>query len=331
MVDSLYYMDQLLNNFRRKLDLQEGDKINLVTYKDYKQSFSTYKRSDNEIAVIVAEGDIVSGEGEIGNVGSEKFAKEIRKARKNDDVKAIVIRVNSPGGSFLASDVMWNEIFLASNTKPVIASMGNYAASGGYYLSMACDTIVAQHNTITGSIGIFGIVFNVQDLLNNKLGITFDRVQTGEVGNLYTATRPLTDLEKSIVQKDIEEGYETFTSKAAAGRGMHIDTLKKVASGRIWTGSQALDIGLVDLLGDFQKAIDIAAEKAGVSDDYKLKYYPKEKPLLDRLLEDFGTEAKNDILKEGMGELYPHLRAVKKLQYYCGVQARMPLDLKINY
>ena len=331
MVDSLYYMDQLINNFKRKLGLKEDDEINLVTYKDYKKSFSTYKRSDNEIAVIVADGDIVSGEGEIGNVGSEKFAKEIRKARKDDDVKAIVIRVNSPGGSFIASDVMWNEIFLASKTKPVIASMGDYAASGGYYLSMACDTIVAQPNTITGSIGIFGIIFNMQSFLDHKLGVTFDRVQTGEVGNLYTATRPLTDLEKSIVQKDIEEGYETFTSKAAAGRGMHIDSLKKIASGRVWTGTQALEVGLVDRLGDLQDALEIAVEKAGVADDYKVKYYPKQKPLLDRILEDLNTEAQNKLLKKELGDLYPYIHSIKKLQHYRGLQARMPIDLEIKY
>jgi len=230
--------------------------------------------------VIVADGDILPGKAQEGVIGSETFAEELRKARTNDKVKAIVLRINSPGGSALASDVMWREIALASKEKPVIASMSNYAASGGYYLAMGCDTIVAQPNTITGSIGVFSVLFDLSDFLGKKIGITFDEVKTGEVGELVTFTRPLTPMEKSIWQKKTDKIYEGFTTKAANGRHMDVEQLRKVASGRVWTGAQAKERGLVDVLGGFDDAVSIAAKKAGIENDYKLKFYPKQKTFL---------------------------------------------------
>ncbi|HET9055123.1 MAG TPA: signal peptide peptidase SppA, partial [Cyclobacteriaceae bacterium] len=213
LVDSLLYYDQLLNEFRNRLDLGESAKIKFIKYNKYRKSYSEEKSSasSNEVAVIVADGTILPGNDDQGVIGGDAFAAEIRRARENDRVKAIVIRVNSPGGSFVASDIMWREVTLAAETKPVIASMSDYAASGGYYLAMACDTIVAQPHTITGSIGIFSVLFDASGLLGNKLGITFDDVKTGEYGDMVTISRPLTTAEKNVWQTRTEEIYETFT------------------------------------------------------------------------------------------------------------------------
>ncbi|HNP19324.1 MAG TPA: signal peptide peptidase SppA [Fulvivirga sp.] len=327
LIDGLLYEDEVLAILEEKTATND---LTLITYGKYKDSFSTYKISKNEIAVIVADGDIVSGKGDAKSIGSEKFAKQIREAREDDDVKAIVMRINSPGGSYLASDVMWREISLAAKRKPVIASMSNYAASGGYYLAMACDTIVAQPNTITGSIGIFGMLFNLEGLLNDKLGITNDEVSTGDYSGMLTVSRGLTDAEKSIIQNSVERNYETFVAKAAQGRGMTVDEIKAIASGRVWTGNQAKQNGLVDILGSFDDAISIAAEKAGVTLDYKVKYYPEQKEFFERLLEDISGETSAKMLKTELGDLYPYFEKTKRLKDLRGVQARLPFELEIN-
>lgn len=326
LLDSLLYRDQVVDILKEKTGTQEDEDIELITYERYKKSFNTYKVSDNEVAVIVASGNIISGKGDANTIGSEKFSEEIRKARKDDGIKAIVIRINSPGGSFVASDVMWREITLAAKVKPVIASMSDVAASGGYYMAMACDTIVAQPTTITGSIGIFGIIFNLQGFLNNKIGVTTDEVKTGELSSIYTVTRPLTPQEKRIVQRDVEAGYKAFITKAAAGREMDVEKLKKVASGRVWTGAQAKANGLVDVLGDFEQAIKIAAEAAGVSDDYKVRYYPKQQNVFEQLVKKF--EGKNEAIwmQKELGELYPYLKSLHTVKEMAGLQARMPYD-----
>ena len=331
MVDRLYYLDQVYNSMRSALGLKKEEKVALITYDKYKKTVKAYQKADDEIAVIVAEGEIVPGEGDNGYIGSEKYAKLIRKARLDDDIKAIVLRINSPGGSFIASDVMWREVVLARKEKPVIASMGNVAASGGYYMAMGCDTIVAQPNTITGSIGIFGVIFNASEFLENKLGITTDRVKTGEYSNLLTMTRSLNDAEKEIIQKDINEGYETFTSKAAQGRNMDVAALKQVASGRVWSGIQAFEVGLVDVLGGFDDAIDIAAEKASLEKgDYKLRYYPIQKPFFERIFDNVEEESRAKALKEELGAFYPYLKQLEYLKYMEGTQARLPFDIDIK-
>jgi protease-4 len=225
--------------------------------------------------------------------------------------------------------MMWREIKLAAAVKPVIASMSDYAASGGYYMAMACDTIVAQPTTITGSIGIFGMMFNAEGFLKEKLGITHDVVKTGEYSDILTVTRPLSEGEKAIIQQGVNEGYETFTTKAAAGRNMPIEEILDIASGRVWTGEQALENGLVDVLGGMDEAIAIAVDKAGISDDYKLKYYPKYKPLMERLLES-GSNVKTQLIKEELGEMYFYLKEIKRLKNYQGIQARMPYDISMQ-
>lgn len=330
LVDSLLYYDQVLAELENKLGVTNESDIDFVKYNKYKKTVTNTKTSENEIAVIVAEGDIMPGKADPGTIGSTTFAKEIRKARNSKKVKAIVLRINSPGGSALASDVMWREVTLAAKEKPVIASMGDYAASGGYYLAMGANTIVAEPNTITGSIGVFSVLFDMSSFLGNKIGITFDEVKTGDVGELITVTRPLTEQEKRIWQKRTDAIYETFTSKAAEGRNMNVEDLRKVASGRVWTGTQGKERGLVDELGGFDDAVKIAAEKAGVADNYKVRFYPKQKTFFEQWLSDLEENAKIKVLQDELGENYKMVEQVKKLKTYQGAQARMPFELKIH-
>lgn len=328
LVDSLVYYDQVLADLRARLGLGKESKITFIKYNKYKKSFTNSVSSKNEIAVIVAEGDIVSGKAKEGMIGSETFAEELRKARTNDKVKAIVLRINSPGGSALASDVMWREVRLAAKEKPIIASMSHLAASGGYYMAMGCDTIVAEPSTITGSIGVFSVLFDLSSFLDKKIGITFDEVKTGEVGELVTVTRPLTAFEKSVWQKRTDKIYEGFTSKAAEGRRMDVEQLRKVASGRVWTGIQAKEKGLVDVLGGFDDAVSIAAKKAGIEDDYKLKFYPKQKNFFAQWLQGMEENSKVKALKEELGEEgFATYQQLKKVQLLQGMQARLPFEI----
>ena len=329
LVDSLMYYDQVEDYLRDKLGLAEDKKITFARYGKYRKSFSTASKSKNEIAVIVADGDILPGEAQPGVIGSETFAEQLRKARKNDNVKAIVLRINSPGGSSLASDVMWREIVLASEEKPVIASMGDYAASGGYYLAMACDTIVTQPNTITGSIGVFSILYDASDFLKNKLGITFDEVRTGQTGDLITFTRPLSAQERNIWQSRTNEIYETFTTKAAQGRGMAVEDIKKIASGRVWSGQQALANGLADVEGGLADALTLAAGQAGVGEDYKVRFYPKPKTLLEMWFDNLEETSSEKAMREKLGTAYPLYREWQQLEKLKGNQARLPFSIKV--
>lgn len=331
LVDSLLYYDQVLDELRGRLDLKDNAKVKFIKYNKYRKSYTESTAvAANEVAVIVADGTIMMGTGDQGVIGGEAFASEIRRARENDKVKAIVIRINSPGGSFVASDIMWREVNLAAQKKPVIASMGDYAASGGYYLAMACDTIVAQPHTITGSIGIFSVLFDASGLLNNKLGITFDDVKTGEYGDMVTISRPLTDAEKDVWQTRTEEIYETFTSKASEGRNMTQDEIKQVASGRVWTGTQAKERKLVDVLGNYNDAIEIAAKAAGVGNDYKVRLYPRQKPFFEEFMEGIEENSRVSAIKEELGSNYIYYEYWQEVKTLNGVQARMPFDLNIQ-
>lgn len=330
LVDSLYYDDQVKNSIREKLGVEKDKTISMVSYSDYKRSLGDAPTAaSDQIAVIVADGEIMPGTSTPQTVGGSTIVNEVRKARINKKVKAIVLRVNSPGGSFQAADAMWRELMLAAEAKPVIASMSDYAASGGYYIAMACDTIVAQPTTITGSIGIFTILFDMSGFLENKIGITSDYVQTGEVGELFTFTRPLTPSEKSIWQTQTNELYDVFAGKAAANRNMSIEALKKIASGRVWTGEQAKENGLVDELGGFDKAVEIAAKAAGIT-GYQLRYYPEQKSLLQRLTQEAEQTVKTKSLKSELGDLYPWYVQWRKVQQHQGVQARMPFEMIIQ-
>jgi protease-4 len=332
LIDSLLYKDEFDSWMKGKLGIEEKKNIKLITYGKYRKSYSTYKKSENEIAVIVAEGTIMPGENNGSDVmiAADTYVEQIRKAREDKDVKAIVLRVNSPGGEFRSSDMIWREIEMAKKEKPVIASMSDYAASGGYYIAMGCDTIVAQPNTITGSIGIFIMMFDMSNFLGNKLGITFDEVRTGEFGEMYTVTRPLTETEKNYWQRSLERHYDTFTGKAAQGRGVDTAAIKKVASGRVWTGTQAKANGLVDVLGGFDDAVKIAAEAAGVADDYKVKFYPKDKPFFEEFLNNMEENSQASAIRSELGDLYPWYQQFKKVKTYQGTQAVLPFELNIH-
>jgi len=330
LATALKYEDEVHALLKEKLGLTEEDELPTINATDL-GSLAKSKNitSDNRIAVILAEGEIVDGNAD-GAISSEKFAEEIRKARKDDNIKAIVLRVNSPGGSILASDVIWREMAEAKKAKPVMVSMGEVAASGGYYISAPADTIVAQPNTITGSVGIFGILFNVQELVNEKMGVTTDVVSTGELSDFMNVARPLTEVERTIIQSSVEDGYETFISRVAEGRGMHPDSVRKVASGRVWTGSQAKERGLVDVLGGLDTAIKLAAEKIKAGDDYRVVYYPEKKPWFEELMLSFTDEVQLRILQRQLGQHYPLYKKLEHIKRYHGVQVRMPQDITIK-
>ena len=330
LATALKYEDEVHSILKEKLGLKEDDQIATINATDLGgMAKGKNITSSNRIAVILAEGDIVDGNAE-GAISSEKFAKEIRKARKDENIKAIVLRVNSPGGSILASEVIWREMSEAKKVKPLIVSMGEVAASGGYYIAAPADTIVAQPNTITGSIGIFGILFNVQELVNEKLGVTTDVVSTGELSDFGNMARPLTEVERTIIQSSVEDGYETFISRVAEGRGMHPDSVRKVASGRVWTGTQAKARGLVDVLGGLDTAIGIAAAKIKAGEDYRVVYYPEKKLWFEELMVSFRDKVQVRILETQLGEQYPLYQKIQKLKNYQGVQVRMPQEIVIK-
>lgn len=330
LATALAYEDEIEGKLKAKLGIGEDDKISSINASELNSTVKSKNvTSKNRIAVIIAEGDIVSGKAD-GAISSDKFAEEIRKARKDENIKAIILRVNSPGGSILASEVIWREMVEAKKAKPLYVSMGEVAASGGYYISAPADTIVAQPNTITGSIGIFGLWFNVEELLNDKLGVTTDVVSTGELSDFMNPTRQITEVERMIVQTNVEEGYETFIKRVAEGRKMNPDSVKAIASGRVWTGAQAKERGLVDVLGGLETTIEIAAGRIGAGDDYRVVYYPEQKAWFESFLEDFGDNVRVGWIKAELGESYPMYQKVQKIKNYQGVQVRMPQEINIK-
>jgi protease-4 len=317
---------------KKKVGVDEDEKLGLV-------SLSTYQRGEDEtkgsgskrIAVIYADGDIVTGKGGNNDIGSTRFAEAIRQARLDDKVKAVVLRVNSPGGSSLASDIIYREVVLTKKVKPIVCSMSDVAASGGYFIAMACDTIVAHPNTITGSIGVFGVLPNIQPLLRDKLGITTDRVTTGKFSDLPTITRPLTAYEQQQLQAEVNRIYADFTTKAAKGRNMPVEKLRGYASGRVWSGSEAKARGLVDVLGSFEDALRIAARRANLNEgDYRLQSLPRQKTFVENIFESFGLEARQQLVKQELGPLYPMYGQYQKLIKLEGVQARLPFEMNIE-
>ncbi len=332
-VTSLGYWDEFETTLKKDLKLESKNEVSYVGIEKYLKSGAKKEDGDfsKRVAVIVAEGEIHSGEGDDTSIGSETFIKELKKARDDDKIKAIVLRINSPGGSALASDVMWREIQITTKTKPVVASMADVAASGGYYMAMGCNTIVAQPNTITGSIGIFGLIFNVTDFMNNKLGVTFDGVGTSPHADWPTATRDMTDFEKSRIQQSVNQGYANFTSKAAAGRKMPVEKLRGLAQGRVWSGIEAKENGLVDILGGIDDAVKIAAKAAKLNEgDYRVRYFPEKKKPLEELFEKIVGDSEEKLMTSKLGELAPYARMYHKLMNMGGTQARMPFELVIR-
>ncbi|EON76231.1 Protease IV [Lunatimonas lonarensis] len=324
LVDGLWYDDQVMALLREKLEIDEDKEINTINVTNLNLASPSKNRlSRNRVAVLVAEGEIVGGNDD-RFISSEAFIREIQKLKKNKDIKAVILRINSPGGSALASDVMWRELKELKEEKPFVVSMSDFAASGGYYMSAAADRIFAHPNTLTGSIGIFGIWFNAQELLNKKLGITTDVVKTGEFADFPSPFRTMRTDEEAIYQRIVEEGYDTFLSRVVDGRGMDRNEVEKIASGRVWSGVQAKEIGLVDELGGLDEAINWVTNKAEIADDFRVVFYPEQKSWIERLLSDISrdVEVTYQSYKTGIPvEFWKELEKIKRLE---GVVARMP-------
>ena len=330
LVDRLAYADEVQRALKKASGLAETDKIKMIAIKKYNKSAGVSKPfSNKKIAIIYASGDIESGDGDENSIGSDKISETIRKARLDSSIKAIVLRVNSPGGSALASDVIWREVVLAKKAKPVIVSMSDLAASGGYYISCAADTIVCEPNTITGSIGVFGLLFNAQKLLNNRLGITFDTVKTGRFGGIGSPTHPLTNEERDIVQQEVERIYDTFISHVAEGRGLSKAQVDSIGQGRVWSGIDAKRLGLVDVLGGINTAVEIAAHKAHL-ENYRTIAMPEAEDVFKKLIEDFSDDVSINAAKNNFGDAWNYYDQIHSLLKEQGVIARIPFDIKIN-
>lgn len=332
LADGLRYKDQVLDELRKRTDVKKDKDVKTVSLADYiknKNSDDDDGNLNNRIAVVYASGEIMGGEGNDETIGSERISRAIRKARTDDKVKALVIRVNSPGGSALASDVIWREVVLTKKVKPVIVSMGDVAASGGYYIACAADSIFAQPNTITGSIGVFGIIPNMQKFFNNKLGMTFDRVKTGEFADLGSVTRPLTDKERLIIQNEVNRIYNTFIKRVADGRKKDQSYINEIGQGRVWSGTEALKNGLVDKLGNINDAIRSAAKMAKVV-NYKIVDYPAQKDPFESFFDTSEDKLKDYFAKKEMGEQYQYYQQLKTALTFTGIQARMPYTISIK-
>jgi protease-4 len=341
LVDGIKYKDEVLVELRTRLGLADDDKIPTIGLYDYADYVGTKKdlKSSNKIAVVYAEGSIVDGEGGLGSVGGDNYARIIRKVRKDDNVKAIVIRVNSGGGSGMASENIWREIELAkADGKTVVTSMGDVAASGGYYIACNSDAILAQSNTITGSIGVFAMIPSFQDGMRDHLGIEVDTVKTTKFATSISPFFDMTDEEGDRIQKYIDEFYDHFLLRVSEGRGMTKAQAHEIAQGRVWTGKTALEIGLVDKLGNLDDAIALAAEKAGIS-DYRLKEFPVVKEPIQQFIDNFtGNDSKDPmasqsvstLLQSEFGAMYPHVKALKEMMQTKGVQARMPYLIDVE-
>lgn len=334
--DGTFYEDEMLDFLKKETGVEGKNKLNTIGLNDYRKAPQAPTTvSKDKIAIVYAQGEI--GLEQSNTAIGPELAKTIRKVREDDKVKAIVLRVNSPGGSALTSEIIWREVEQATRTKPVIVSMGNVAASGGYYISCAADTIVADPTTLTGSIGIFGMFFSGENLIKDKMGIHTDVVKTNahsDFGGSYPlpipiSSRPLTAYERNVLQNYVNQGYETFLNRVMAGRGISRDSLDAIAQGRVWTGADALKIGLVDVLGGMDDAIKIAAAKAGL-DQYAISEFPVEKNPVEELLNSLTGSVKIRMMKEEMGPFYETWTKIKDITSQQGLIARIPYDVVPN-
>lgn len=332
LIDTLYYKDELQNEFAQLMGTDSIEDVNFIEISKYSRvnnGSARQKYKKDKVAVIYAQGEIQSGQGSETVIGSERISKAIRTARLDDKVKAVVLRVNSPGGSALASDVIWREAKLCKDVKPFVVSMGDVAASGGYYIAAAADKIYASPNTITGSIGVFGMLLNLEKLYTEKLGLTFDQVKTNQYADIGSMTRALTADEYDIIQSSVVDVYETFTSKVSEGRNISQQEVDAIGQGRVWSGENALDINLIDAYGGLYKAIDGAAELANL-EDYRITELPVQKDPFVVLMESIEENAKAYLLKSQLGDQYHYYKTINDIQHLKGIQARMPYQVTIN-
>jgi protease IV len=329
-VDKLLYKDEVLDELKNRVDAKDIKDLKLMKLGKYANAPEAEREnSKDKIAVIYATGSIASGEGDDESIGSETISKAIRKARMDDRVKAVVLRVNSPGGSALASDVIWREMLLCKKAKPVVVSMGNVAASGGYYISCAADKIFAYPNTITGSIGVFGIIPNMKEMFNKNLGITFDEVKTNPYADYIPVTRPMSDAERKIITTDIETIYSTFVTHVGEGRKMTTAQVDSIGQGRVWSGLDAKRIGLVDEFGGLNDAVAEAAKLAKLK-KYSTLELPEQKDTFEQLIETFTGDNSSVLLKKELGVAYPYFHYLSQMSHMKGIQALMPFEFDIK-
>lgn len=331
LADTLLYKDGVLD-YLKEISGREADEslrtLSLEDMKNVKRN-TPLDKSGNIIAVYYAFGGIDDSTSPEEGINSEKVIKDLRKLREDETIKAVVLRVNSPGGSAYGSEQIWREVVLLKEKKPVIVSMGDYAASGGYYISCAADYIVADPTTLTGSIGIFGMFPNMEELLTDKLGLDFDMVKTNKFADMGTLARPFNSDERAAMQNYINNGYKLFVKRCADGRGMSVEAIEKIAEGRVWTGATAKELGLVDELGGLNKAIEIAAQKAEV-EAYSLLTYPSKESFFSSLMNEGKSNYIEGQLMETLGEAYPSIKFIQNVKDMDRIQARMPFDLRIQ-
>lgn len=330
LIDGLKYKDEILDELAELTEKKDAKKIKSVSLAKYTKvpDKKRKKLEKDKIAVVYASGTVMMGEGQEGTIGSDRISRAIRKARTDSSIKAIVFRVNSGGGSALASEVIWREIKLAQEVKPVIASLGDVAASGGYYIVAPAQKIIASPNTITGSIGVFGVLPNGKKLLNDKLGIHVDVAKTNKYADMGTFSRPLTAQEKDIIQYSIEDVYSTFVKHVAEGRNMTFEEVDEIGQGRVWSGSNAIEIGLIDGFGGLNDAINLAAEAAGL-ESYRTVDYPKLEDPFEMFMKELQGNVRVSLLKNELGDQYKYYENLKSIKDIQGVQARMPFELEI--
>jgi protease IV len=335
-ITNVGYRDELETEIKKVLKLGDKKKIDYISLSKYEDAEKKTDDKDDagpdRVAVIVASGDIIDGQGQDGSIGSATFVKELRKLRENDRVKAVVLRINSGGGSALASDVMLRELQLTDKVKPVIASMGDYAASGGYYMAIGARKIMAQPNTLTGSIGVFSVLFNTEAFLRDKLGVTNDRVKTNENADYPAVTHEMTPFQKQKLQTATNRIYATFTQKVATARRLPVDSIRAIAGGRVWTGTQGKAIGLVDQLGGLDDAIKLAATTAKLSEGkYRVRVYPQQKEFFEQVMESFGSKKDDEArVLAKLGDLAPYVKYLQKVKHLQGTQMRVPFEVTIQ-
>jgi protease-4 len=329
LIDGLRYKDQILEQLTKLSGVASSKKLELVTLGQYNKTAKPKKDDESsKLALIYASGEINMGQGDGESIGAESLSKTIRAAREDSTIKVIVLRINSPGGSALASDIIWRELDLARKVKPLIVSMGSVAASGGYYIATPADSIVADPTTITGSIGVFGVLFNAQSFFKNKLGITTDVAQTNKHANLGTIFRPLTTEEKGFIQEEVENVYDVFVTRVAEGRKISKAKVDSIGQGRVWGAQDALKLGLVNTIGGLDKAIEIAAKKAHLK-TYQIVELPNLESPFESLLSGFSSKIRNNIIKSELGDEEAIYLNIKKILDQNGIQTRMPFNIDI--
>ena len=326
LVDGLYYDDQVKKRIAQNLRISKVQDISFVSFNEYATAVAIRGTGAGKIAVIYADGDIVMGKGQNNSIASDDYRSIIQDIRNDKSIDAVVLRVNSPGGSALASDIIWREIELLKKEKPVVVSMGDYAASGGYYIACNADLIFSDANTITGSIGVFSVIPNISNFMKNKLGITFDRVNTSTYADAPSSTRALNATEQKFIQAGVDSIYNTFKNRVAKGRNKSVEYIDSIAQGRVWIGADAIKVGLVDRIGNLNDAIASAAKMARLK-GYGIKVYPEPKSFIEDFIDDYEDKVKTKAIKEEIGlEQWQAFQQIKSIQQMVGVpQARMPI------